>query len=880
MGADAQDLKPNEEKKFVAKGRQSYRKGEYWKSKSYYDKVTQANSQNPLYWFEAGLVYFDSEVKREEALVYFEKSLELYGTSDEIIPELYYYAGRAYHFVGNFEKAIELFNTFLTKVKNNKKADDIKQDVARHIEYCNNGIPLRNVHAYEVDRLVNLGRKVNSEYPDFTPVIDMDETILLFCSRRPPDNKQGTDGLYYEDIFYTVKMIDGEWGEAQIIDKSSGYLKKEINEGKAHEAPISLSADGNTLYIYKENSIWKSTKDTEGKWGAPVRMNQNINIGTANPSIYVTPDEQEMFVVSIGVKDGFGGRDIYITKRNEMGGWEKPVNLGPTINTPYDDDAPYLSKDGKTLYFASQGHNSMGGFDIFRTRRDENGNWSAPENIGTPINSAGNDIFYVENNEGTLAYYASMRPGSFGFLDLYTATYDCRNIPATTIKGYAIYAENNLPINGVIKITDKTTGTEMGTFPIDPKTGRYTMNLPPEKTYLLEMMIASNKYNTIRPHTEEFTIPEQCVVYNLFQQIRVDYLKDGSGAEYAQRAHFKNALFDIDTEIKNTFNAEGLSESEPTSDTVKGISGVLRHNDALLAKNVEVALLNQYSQVLRITSTDDQGRFAFEKIDLPANYILLINEDDAKASEGTAMDATISGTINSFANGVLKPRPNQQIYLANGARKIVNIKASDAKGNFKITSTPENADAVAEVNDNATISYNLDLRNSEVVYSAYIINIDPDNTQLAYTEYIDIIELKDLVVDGSNGSGLDKYENLLFDFDKHFLRQRSVDILATLKSFMEKNPTVTIRLDGHTDWIGTDVYNDGLSKSRSLSAHKYLIDHGIAPNRIVNKWFGEGTPVAANEKTPGVDDPDGRQLNRRVEIKMEIPELSDIYISL
>ena len=248
----------------------------------------------------------------------------------------------------------------------------------------------------------NMGVKVNSDSPDYAPVVTNDENMILFCSRRPPGKRKNVDGLYYEDIFYTEK-INGKWSESEVIDKSSGYLNKEINDGKKHEAPISLSADGKTLFIYKENSIWKSTKGDDGKWSIPRRMNQNVNIGVANPSVFITPDETEMFIVSTGAAGGFGERDIYYTKKKEEGGWEKPVNMGDVINTPQKEDAPFLSSDGKTLYFASEGHNSMGGIDIFKTVRDEDGNWSEPINIGAPINSSGDDIYYVENAEGTLA---------------------------------------------------------------------------------------------------------------------------------------------------------------------------------------------------------------------------------------------------------------------------------------------------------------------------------------------------------------------------------------------------------------------------------------------------------------------------------------------
>lgn len=866
------------EKKYIRKGRAAYRKGEYWKAKSYYDKVTAQNPTKPQYWLETGIVYYDSQVEREKSLTYFLKALEL--SVNDTIPEILYYTAKAYHFNGEYEKAIEYYTLFLNHVQNSKKGAELRQEVMREIEICNNGVDLRGKTTVKNAEVTNMGKNVNSDYPDYVPVVTNDEDLILFCSRRPPGKKKNMDGLYYEDIFYTTNK-NGIWQQAEVIDKSSGYLDKEINDGKAHEAPIGLSPDGKTLYIYKENSVWKSIKDENGKWSVPVRMNQNVNIGDANPSIFITTDEQEMFIVSVGADGGFGERDIYYSRKNENGTWDKPVNLGPVINTPYNEDAPFLSKDGKTLYFASQGHNSMGGFDIFKSTRDAEGNWSEPVNIGAPINSAGDDIYYVENEDGTLAYYASMRPGSFGYLDLYTASFGCKNLATTTIKGYAIFAENHLPVNGIIKITNKNTGEVMGTYNIDPKSGKYTMVLPPNQTYYLELVIDQSKYNEIRPHREEFFIPEQCEQYNLYQQITIDYLKDEDGQPYAQRATFKNAMFDIESEIEKSYGSTNFNSSGTTT-AHQGISGNLAHNRTVNARFVEVILMNENHQILRMTQTDEFGNFTFEKIDPFGTYIVVINEDDAKASflgdnvTGSST-VTVQGIIREFKDATsATPRPNVTIYMADSERKISNTIVTDGTGKFEFTNVAADPTAIQNLNTSKAISYNLDLSDVEVAFSAYVMYIDPNTTELAYTEYIDIIELKDLDIDG----GGQEFANILFDFDKFFLREKSKNVLDDVYNFMKANPSITIRLDGHTDWFGSEPYNVKLSERRALAAHKYLIDKGIAPNRIKNQWFGETKPAYDNMNMDGSDSPDNRQLNRRVEIKIEIPEMADLYLSL
>lgn len=877
---NAQELSKGKIKKFVKKGRKAYRKQEYWKAKSYYDKVAAAETDKAQYWFEAGLAYYDSKVKREDAIVFFEKALEL--SVIDTIPEILYYAAKTYHFKGEFEKAIDYYNMFLGSTVGNKKGQETSRDVIREIEICNNGIDLRDVHLYDVQEIVKLDGNVNSEYMDYSPVISIEEELLLFCSRRPPGQKKNVDGLYFEDIFYaTSKTGNNQWSEAKIIDKSSGYVAKEINEGKAHEAPVSISPDGKTLYIYKENSIWKSVKDNEGKWSIPIRMNQNVNIGEANPSVFITPDESEMFIVSTGVKDGYGERDLYYSKKGENGNWVKPVNMGSKINTPYKEDAPYLSKDGKSLYFASEGHNSMGGFDIFRVTRDENGEWSEPRNIGTPVNSAGDDIYYIENEEGTLAYYSSMRPGSYGYLDIYTAKYDCKNIPTTEVKGYAIYSKNHRPVNGIIKVKNANTGESMGTFNIDSKTGKYQMVLPPDITYELELVTISPGFIQERPHFEEFYIPKQCDAFNLFQQINIRQIKDEKGELISQQASFKNALFDMTDLLKEEFDID-FTYSEDTIAHPGGISGNVAHNETWDGKNIEMLLLNEKDQIIRVTKTDELGDFVFEKLDTALEYKIIINEDDAILSyqnwdQSHPSEFYMQGVLYDYIEDENVPRPETTIFLAKADKILTDMSITDTVGEFEFQNPTTELGLIEELNDNTTVTYNLDQADGEILYSALLTTIDSTDESISFTEHIDIVSLQKMT---ETDLQMQEFANILFDFDKFFLRQKSENILQSLYLFLKENPSVQVKLDGHTDWIGTEQYNEVLSEKRALKAHKYLIDAGIDPDRIDNAWFGEDKPSVSNVNGDGSDNAENRQLNRRVEIKVEIPEMADLYLSL
>lgn len=398
----------------------------------------------------------------------------------------------------------------------------------------------------------------------------------------------------------------------------------------------------------------------------------------------------------------------------------------------------------------------------------------------------------------------------------------------------------------------------------------------------MELVVAQAGYKQEKPHLEEFFIPKQCEAYNLFQEINIKQTADDEGNLITQQAVFKHALFDVDLLLKEKFDIENHVYQENNTQTKTGIYGNIAHSDSWDAKGIEVVLLNEKDQIIRITRTDDQGDFVFEKLDTTIDYRVLINEDEAITSynnwsESHPSEFYMQGILYDYSENGNGGRANTTIYLAKGDKIITDLSITDQKGEFEFLNPTTPLAIIEELNDNTTITYNLDQSDSEILYSALLTTIDPNNNDLEYTEHIDIVDLKKLT---ETDAQMKEFANILFDFDKFFLRQKSENILENLYLFMEENPSVEVKLDGHTDWIGTDQYNEALSKKRAIAAHKYLIDKGISPDRIENKWFGESKPIVANANPDGSDNPNNRQLNRRVEIKVEIPELADLYLSL
>jgi outer membrane protein OmpA-like peptidoglycan-associated protein/tetratricopeptide (TPR) repeat protein len=394
-------------------------------------------------------------------------------------PKLSYNLGVAYHLAHRFPEAV----TELQKYRATLKPSEIEElaEVDRILDNCKQGDDL--IKKPVKVKIRNLGPAVNSKYPDYVPAISADETTLLFTSRR--DNTTGgqkakEDDQYYEDIYISVKSNDSTWTTA--VGLGNG-----INT-PSHDACVGISPDGQEMYIYRVTphdggDLFSS--DLKGAiWSAPKSLGPNINTTSWEPSASITSDDKVLFFTS-NRKGGFGGRDIYMSKRLVNGEFGPPVHLGPRINTKYEEDSPFIHADGKTLYFSSKGHKSMGGFDIFScTINTETGEiTSDPVNIGYPINTADDDIFFVWSADNKRAYFSSVREGGYGDKDLYVLERDEANAALVVFKGRIFGCDDKNPVAATIIVTDNSTGKPVGVYNSNSSTGRYTVILPAGKDY-------------------------------------------------------------------------------------------------------------------------------------------------------------------------------------------------------------------------------------------------------------------------------------------------------------------------------------------------------------------------------------------------------------
>lgn len=476
--------------------------------------------------FKIGVSHLSSRKLRVKAIPYFEEAAtSISDKYDGSSPKetnapfiTHKFLGDAYHLNSQFENAIKSYENFLAIANTSKTSDKaLIAETNRKIAMCHTGIGLMN-HPVKVE-IKNLGDQVNSPYADYSIVLRADGKTLFFTSRRPDTkgNQKDADGNYMEDIYTSAKTSKG-WSKAENIGVP-------INT-EWHEATVGISPDAQTILIYKDDNgdgnIYTTSLKGD-KWSNPVKLNNHINTKHWEPSAFISADGSTLYFTS-DKPGGFGGRDIYISKRSVGGDWEKAVNMGPNINTEYDEDAPFIHPDGVTLMFSSNGHNTMGGFDIFTSLQSSDDIWSQPINVGYPINTPDDDVFYVVSPDGLNAYFSSFREGGLGEKDNYQLTYlNRKKVPLTLVQGI-VTDQSGVPAKNVsITVTDNETEQIVGVYTTNEKTGEFLFILTPGKNYNITYQAAERLF-----YSDNIEIPKESNYYELKKEISLNDIVVGS----------------------------------------------------------------------------------------------------------------------------------------------------------------------------------------------------------------------------------------------------------------------------------------------------------------------------------------------------------------
>lgn len=391
-----------------------------------------------------------------------------------------FYYGKALHFNYKFDEALKQYAAFKPSIK----ANDLEYiKMLAHEELAAG--TAKNLTNFPLNvKIRNLGDQINSPYPEYSPVLSADERTLIYTTRRPDFSAfRDRDGSNFEDIVVSYKDDQGNWSKP---------VPLAINT-MGHEACINLSADGQILIVYK-NEIHEKSADGNGNiyyaeydgkdWTNLKEFGADVNSIYMETHACLSADGNLLFFSSER-PGGYGGKDIYRCVKLPNGKWSKALNMGPRINTEYDEDGGFIHPDGQTFYYASNGPGSMGGYDILYATLNEDNKFSNPTNIGYPINTTDDDIFYVVSPDGKRGYFASFKAEGYGEKDIYEISVEeKREIFLALFKGQILPAPGeSMPDNIVIYVRDKETGELIGTYRPRSQNGTFTTILPPGREY-------------------------------------------------------------------------------------------------------------------------------------------------------------------------------------------------------------------------------------------------------------------------------------------------------------------------------------------------------------------------------------------------------------
>lgn len=396
--------------------------GYYYQAGMLVDKLLEMKPESSNYNYRRGFIYLEMSKDFEKAIPHLEKAVlkttkkyDPFSTNEDSAPtDAYYHLGRAYHMSGDLDKAEEFYKKFI----------DNSLAKSEYVFFSNLGLDQIKVARQEMASpknvyLKNMGSEINTKNPEFSPVISLDGSALYFTSRRRWANGASDKGLdprinqFPEDIYVSYKDFDKTW---------MAPIRLEFCDSLQNEATLAVSPDERRVYVYQDTKgngdIFYSDFSTNKFQEVTHLDSKKINTDSWETHCTVTPDGKTMYFVS-DRKGGYGGRDIYVSKRQDDGTWGEPKNAGPVINGPMDEESPFIAVDNSTLYFSSNGKTSMGGFDVFMSKLGTNGEWSKPMNLGYPLNSTCDDIFYTTTIDGLTGYLTSSRAGGYGEKDIY-----------------------------------------------------------------------------------------------------------------------------------------------------------------------------------------------------------------------------------------------------------------------------------------------------------------------------------------------------------------------------------------------------------------------------------------------------------------------------
>lgn len=663
-----------------------------------------------------------------KAVAKIDKNYKMDDPSEKAAPPLaHYYYGQALHINYKFDEAIAQYDKFATFIGNDKSWKKDLEYYKRQSTFA------KEVVAAPINvQITNMGDSINSEYPDYSPVLSSDERTMIYTTRRPSSTggEKTPDGTFFEDIVVSYKDDKGKWSKPVAL---SSYVNT-----NGHEASVNLSPDGQTLIVFRDDggngNIYYSTWN--GKtWTSLQEFGSDINTKAWESHACLTNDGNTIYFVS-DREGGFGGRDIYRCVKLPNGKWSKALNVGPVINTEYDEDGAFMHPDGKTFFFASKGHKSMGGFDLMFSILDEDNKFTEPFNLWHPINTPDDDVFYTTSPDGKRAYYSSAKEGGYGEKDIYMISIPGQTEkPLALFRGQIIAAEGeSLPEDIQIVVREKNSGEIVGTYRPKIVNGTFSTILPPGKEYNFSYQSEGNEF-----FNEDVYVTNDLSYQEIRKEISLEPVKLLGKVKVKDKGIFLNVVV-----LNNIKEKKPVPNAKITVTDKANAAQNFNADDKGKKDAIELAAENTYA----IMAEDGGRKSAVSNISTMGvkgskNYTQLLYLDGKKAS---LYNLTLNVVVYNNAKQK-RPVPNANIILmGNDGTKYEGT--TDSKG------------VLNDIALDSDVSYDLSASSGDVSSEKTYLTTNNTKANKVYK--------KTLYVDASGAPKLPatKYE-FYFKYNKH-----------------------------------------------------------------------------------------------------------------
>lgn len=719
--------------------------------------------------YRIGACYLNTKYEKLKALPYLEYLIN--NMSLEVPLIVYNDLGTLYHYSYRFDEAIEQFRKYLEESKKDAYAQLTDKEYAkRMIAICENAIEITTQpFNAEIDILSSV---INTMESEFCPMITADEQTLVYMRTIGLGNSMNQE----THIMISHKNETGEWEEPKklSIDVADKFMDQSI-------LLAGLSADGQTLFlnigIGVNQDIYEATI-TNDIITALKKLNKTINTPYYEGRVSMTSDGTELYFVS-DRPGGFGGTDIYKATRNRRGDWDEAVNIGNTINTAYNENSPFIHPDNVSLFFSSEGHKTMGGSDIFKSRLT-NQYWTVPENMGF-LNSPKDDLYFVLNANGQVGYFSTSKNNVFDKHNIFKVNLK-DPIPLTLLKGTILSGIPPKPIGADIKVYDKETGQAVKyVYNPDPETGKYLMIFPPAKNY--NIVISSDEF---LPQLINVFIPYQTYFYELYQEIIL------------QPITLENKMVGEQITVNNTFY-DLYKTSEADSILVsENLPKQPKYYDHLL------------ELIENIIQTTDTLRVNYQNVQM----------NKEKQDEG----------INSLLNLI-----EEAIETTNPV--TLSILDANARQKDQIKNTHFYTDG------NKSQSTQMQVIGADTFYTAAPIishssKSEPEQRKAQTSDLTEKKEINFRTSDPGDRRYIHKH-TIYFNLNDASIAPEYEQELLEICRLLIDNKTLGAEIYGFTDALGGEKYNLSLSRKRAQNVLRFLLDNYVAFQKLIVKGLGE-----------------------------------------